>query len=133
MHGLEGREGLLFFRYPFTDPLPIDRYLLLGLEGEPLSHVDSTQGLLLLDSTWNYLPMMHKAVRATPSLQLRTLPAGWVTAYPRRQEGCADPLRGLATVEALVAAHVILGRSIEGLLDHYYWKEKFIYLNSNNF
>ena len=59
----------------------------------------------------------------------RSLPGHFVTAYPRKQEDCPDPERGLASVEALYIAHQILGHDTEGLLEHYHWKEKFLEKN----
>jgi len=60
----------------------------------------------------------------------RSLPPGFKTAYPRKQTGCPDPESGLASVEALYLAHKILNRATEGLLDHYYWEEKFLAINA---
>jgi pre-rRNA-processing protein TSR3 len=40
-----------------------------------------------------------------------------------------DPDNGLASVEALYLAHHILGRPVEGLLDHYHWAAEFLELN----
>jgi pre-rRNA-processing protein TSR3 len=56
----------------------------------------------------------------------RSLPSHYKTAYPRRQLDCPDPERGLASIEALYAAYSILGRSTDGLLDRYHWKEEFL-------
>jgi pre-rRNA-processing protein TSR3 len=56
----------------------------------------------------------------------RSLPADWKTAYPRRQTECPDPERGLSSVEALFLAHQILGRSTEGLLARYHWRDQFL-------
>ena len=51
------------------------------------------------------------------------------TAYPRSSKLFEDPDGGLATVEALYAAHRILGKDIHGLLDYYHWAEQFLLLN----
>jgi rRNA small subunit aminocarboxypropyltransferase len=61
--------------------------------------------------------------------QVRSLPAHFQTAYPRRQNDCSDPTRGLASVEALFIAYKILNRESQGLLDNYYWKDAFLKKN----
>jgi pre-rRNA-processing protein TSR3 len=61
--------------------------------------------------------------------QKRSLPPHFQTAYPRRQNDCPDPSRGLASVEALYLAYSLLGRTTEGLLNHFYWKEEFLKKN----
>ncbi|HVJ86682.1 MAG TPA: hypothetical protein VM452_13615, partial [Caulifigura sp.] len=53
----------------------------------------------------------------------------WETAYPRTSKLFEDPAAGLATIEALVAAYVQMGRGIEGLLDGYQWREEFLKRN----
>ncbi len=54
---------------------------------------------------------------------------GYGTAYPRRSKWYPDPAEGLASVEALYVAYRILGRPLEGLLEHYRWAEQFLKLN----
>ncbi|MCP4508319.1 MAG: hypothetical protein GY826_18250, partial [Fuerstiella sp.] len=39
------------------------------------------------------------------------------------------PIGGLATVEAVYAALRIMKRPIDGMLDHYYWRDTFLELN----
>ena len=72
---------------------------------------------------------MLRAAREGQPLTLRSLPTHLRTAYPRRQDDCFDPSRGLASVEALYAAYSIMGHPTEGLLDHYYWREAFFEYN----
>jgi pre-rRNA-processing protein TSR3 len=60
----------------------------------------------------------------------RSLPPSLRTAYPRRQTLCPDPARGLASVEALFAAYRILGRDVDGILDGYLWRERFLVTNA---
>lgn len=103
---------------------------MLDLDAPPLSAADSDKGLLILDGTWRYAEKMHNWVERQVILEKRSLPGNFKTAYPRRQEDCADPERGLASVEAFYLAYIILGRSTEGILDHYYWKEDFLKLNN---
>lgn len=129
LRGLETREDFQFFSYP--DPVLPDLtgYLLLSMEGKPLSTEDSAKGLLILDGTWRYAEKMFQNVPAIQALETRSLPAGFRTAYPRKQEDCAEPERGLASIEAIFLAYHLLGRSTEGLLDGYHWKTQFLEKN----
>lgn len=130
LHGLEEREDLHFLTYPI-DKIPfLDEGLLLDLEGPPLSSEDAGKQLFLIDGTWNYAAVMHRQIPHPEKWTRRSLPAEVRTAYPRKQTGCIDPDRGLASVEALFIAHYLLGYKTEGLLNHYYWREDFLKLNS---
>ncbi len=130
LRGLENRNDLRFVTYPLGQLPPLDRYLLLSLDGPPLTSQDSSAGLVLLDGTWRYAQVMFDQWGADLPIQTRCLPHSAVTAYPRVQTHCSDPLRGLASVEALFLAHLILRRETEGLLDHYYWKQDFLEANA---
>ena len=126
LRGLEGRSDIWFFTYP-KDPLPdLSGYLLLAVEAPPLSPEDAPFGLFLLDATWRYAARMHATL---PPMRQRSIPVGYLTAYPRRQSDCPRPEQGLASVEALFVAARLLGRDTSGFLDHYHWKEKFLLLN----
>jgi len=98
--------------------------VVLHLEGEPLSIEDQDKGLFLIDGTWRYSERMFDSL--SPPFEIRSLPSHYQTAYPRKQEDCIDPTRGLASVEALYIAYQILGRDPSGLLDHYHWKDQFL-------
>jgi len=63
------------------------------------------------------------------TLPVRSL-LDWQTAYPRVSKVYADPSAGLATIEALFAAHAQLGIITDTLLDHYRWKEEFLDRNA---
>ena len=127
LRGLETRPDLRFFTYPRQELPPLPGYILLALDAPLLSLEDAHRGLLLIDGTWRYAETMTRAVQQKQTeLQLRSLPSYLKTAYPRRQEDCADPERGLASVEALYAAYVLLGRDPAGLLEGYHWKDKFL-------
>jgi pre-rRNA-processing protein TSR3 len=128
LRDLETHPDLAFYTYP-NHPLPdLTGYLLLEVGAPPLTEADKGYGLLLIDATWKLAEPMRKSI-GQPILG-RSLPAGFKTAYPRKQTGCPDPESGLASVEALYLAHKILHRSTAGLLDHYYWKEKFLEINA---
>ncbi|MFV0339363.1 MAG: hypothetical protein ACK5MA_01855 [Parachlamydiaceae bacterium] len=130
LRGLESREDMQFISYPFESLPPLNNYLMLVVEGAPpLTIADKDRELLFLDSTWRYLPKMVKAVEASYLVEKRVLPGSFLTAYPRAQEDCINPAKGLSTVEALYIAYRILGRDTKGLLDHYHWRDSFIKLN----
>ena len=129
LRGLEIRSDLHFLTYP-KDSLPsLDHYIILSIDGPPLSKKDSQRGLLILDGTWRYAEKMMKFVESQVTLEKRSIPKEYQTAYPRRQEDCPDPTVGLASVEALYIAYHLLGHDTSGLLDNYHWKDEFLKKN----
>lgn len=112
---LKARPGLVFDATGF---------ILLTLDAPVLSPDDAGLPLLLLDSTWRLLPALRACLSGTPLP--RSLPASLSTAYPRVSKIATDPVRGLASVEALFAARLLQGRPTDGLLDHYHWREPFL-------
>jgi len=121
--GLETREGLSFYTYP-QNPLPnLSNCLVLKLGAPPLTSQDADKNLLLIDGTWRLAAIMEESL--PPNLEARSLPPGWKTAYPRRQTACSDPEAGLASIETLYVACLILNKPIDGLLDRYYWRDVF--------
>jgi pre-rRNA-processing protein TSR3 len=130
LRGLEGRKDCHFVTYPQGIMPETTGYLLLAIDGTPLQKSDQDKGLLLLDATWRYAFVMQRFVDRESKLEKRSIPPGFVTAYPRRQTDCPDPEAGLASIEALYIAYLLLGRSTDGLLDRYYWREQFLELNN---
>ena len=133
LRGLEKTPGFHFLTYP-TSCLPdLSDYVLLALDGEPLTSEDAQSGLFLLDATWRYAAKMHAFVlkQHGKSMKTRSIPSGYKTAYPRCQPDCPDPEAGLASIEALYVAYKITGRDTTGLLDNYYWTEQFLSLNKD--
>lgn len=129
LRGLETRADMHFYNYPLKRDLPdLSNYVVLALDAPLLSEEDADKGILLIDGTWRYAEKMFQALPAP--FEVRSLPAA-KTAYPRRQDDCSDPTRGLASCEALYLTYVILGRNPEGLLDHYHWKDDFLFGMSN--
>ena len=70
------------------------------------------------------LPQVEACVSGTPIC--RSLPKDIVTAYPRKTPDGSDPSNGLASVEALYMARLLMGDRDDTLLDDYYWKTKFL-------
>lgn len=127
LRGLEKREDFRFFTYP-QDSLPLmPSTILLKMGAPPLTREDRLLDLFLIDGTWQLAALMEKSI--PQGFVERSLPNHFRTAYPRRQTHCPDPETGLASIEALYIAFFILGRPLDGLLDHYYWKEAFLKLN----
>ncbi len=60
----------------------------------------------------------------------RSLPGGFVSAYPRRSRLFEDPRAGLASVEALFVASVVLGERRDELLDGYRFASAFTSANA---
>ncbi len=133
LRGLEPLEELHFLTYP-KDPLPdLSNYILLSFDGPPLSSADAHLGLFFVDATWRLAEKILSVHANDLPPITRSLPPSLITAYPRRQDDCDDPSRGLATVEALHAAHHITGRRADHLLEHYHWREKYLLQNRNNY
>ena len=122
---LRGRDGFVFWKYPRRGVESLEGYVRLGLGGPQLTPADGERGLLILDGTWRYAASMERDYAEVP---VRSLGA-WHTAYPRTSKLFEDPAAGLATIEALAAAYVQMGRGIEGLLDSYQWREEFLLRN----
>ncbi len=129
LKGLETRSDCLFFTYPQEELPDLSPYVLLSLDAPVLSDADLGKGIFLIDGTWRYAAQMQKPY----SLQRRSLPSHFQTAYPRRQPDCPEPSQGLASVEALFAAYAILRRDTNGILDHFHWREEFIQKNFRHF
>lgn len=80
----------------------------------------------MLDGTWRLAEKMEQEFSDVP---VRSL-AAWQTAYPRKSKLFEDPAAGLATIEALFAAHYQLGLDTSNLLEHYRWREEFLHSNA---
>lgn len=130
LRGLETREDLHFYTYPQDTLPPLLHTIVLAVDAPPLTKEDNQHHLLLIDGTWKHASVMFSRLPQTVPFAARSLPPELRTAYPRRQEDCIDPTKGLASVEALYAAYVVLGRDPSGLLDHYHWKSAFLEKNS---
>lgn len=120
LKGIESRTDMIFYTYPWKVPQPcLANYIVLALEAPPLTREDADKGIFLIDGTWRYAEKMLQTLKGP--FQRRSLPLK-STAYPRRQ----DDARGLASIEALYLAYLILDRDSKGLLDHYLWKDRFL-------
>lgn len=112
---LRARPGFRFDATGFT---------LLAVDAPALSVADAGRPLLLLDSTWRWLPQLMACVTGTPVL--RSIPGTVRTAYPRVSKVFEDPAAGLASIEALYLARKLLGDDDPSLLDGYHWKDAFL-------
>lgn len=122
---LEGRPEIDFYKACEGWHFDATGFTLLTL-GEPeLSVEDLGRPLLLLDSTWRLLPQLEACL--VGECVRRTLPIV-PSAYPRVSKIAEDPFAGLASVEALYLAKLLLGERDDSLLEKYYWRE--IFLNS---
>lgn len=122
---LRSRHDFLFVRFPEQVPVSLEGYVRLGMGGPELSASDADSGLLVLDGTWKLASKMEPFYADLP---VRSLPPV-VTAYPRVSQLYDDPGGGLATIEAVYAAFRMLQRPTDGLLDEYYWKDRFLAAN----
>lgn len=126
LSGLEGRSDFEFYTYPrCTLDKDLSGYIVLDVDGEPLSEKDANAGIILIDGTWKLAEKMVANIPQIQKLPKRSIPKEFVTAYPRRQEVES----GLASIEAIFVAYLACKRPIDGLLDHYYWKNDFLLKN----
>lgn len=129
LRGLENRIDCLFLKYPYDELPDLTETVILAIDAPLLTIADAPKGLLLIDATWRYAAKIIKSVPSKYQVNYRSLPAHYKTAYPRRQDDCPDPERGLSSIEALYLSYLILKRPTDGLLDNYYWKEQFFEIN----
>jgi pre-rRNA-processing protein TSR3 len=122
---LRGRPDLLFLNYPVRQRPALEGYVRLSAEGPPLTGADAAAGVLLLDGSWRWAASMTRDFQDVPPRSL----CGFRTAYPRASKQGTDPDNGLASVEALYVAYLLLGRPTAGLLDHYRWAAEFLRAN----
>jgi len=123
---LRGMTGVRFVEYHPERRLAAGERVLLHPEGELFSPADRGRDLLLIDCAWRRVPSLLRTVDGT--LHARRLPP-LVSAYPRRSKTFRDPELGLASVEALFAATLLLGAPRSELLDAYRWREAFLAAN----
>ena len=123
---LRGAPGVRFLEYHRERRFAVGRRILLSPEGSPLGPSDAGLDLLLIDCAWRRVPRLLAQVDG--ELVPRRVPP-LVTAYPRASRTFADPAAGLASVEALYAASVVLGEPHPEWLAGYRWREAFLAAN----
>ena len=121
---LHGRPEMTFHRCRPGFRFDATGYTLLAVDAPPLSAADAGRPLLLLDSTWRWLPQLVACLDGEPVR--RSIPGDVRTAYPRVSKVFDDPDAGLASIEALYLARRILGDDDATLLDGYHWKAEFL-------
>ncbi|MGC6424089.1 MAG: hypothetical protein ACON4O_03795 [Lentimonas sp.] len=120
---LEGREDISFFKARLGWSFDMTGFTVLALGAPEMSEADAGRPILLLDSTWRLLPQVEACLYGEGVY--RTLPAV-PTAYPRVSKIAEDPLGGLASVEALYLAKLLVGEQDDSLLNAYHWKKQFL-------
>ena len=121
---LHGRPEFTFLKATKGFRFDASGFLLLDVAAPALSMADQGSPILLLDSTWRYLPELQTCLAGNP--MRRSIPGNIDTAYPRKSRLFDDPKRGLASIEALYVAKRILGEDDPSLLDGYHWKDDFL-------
>lgn len=123
---LRGLPGVRFVVYERERRLAAGERILLHPEGAEFSPADRQRDLLLVDCAWRRVPELLRTVDG--ELHPRRLPV-LATAYPRKSKLFADPATGLASVEALYVATLLLGSPRPELLQHYRWRAEFLEAN----
>lgn len=124
LKSLRGREGFTFLKAKQNFQFDATGYIVLVLDAPVITLQDKNKPFLLLDCTWRYLPQLMNGLRGEPVY--RTLPDTIKTAYPRVSKIGENPLRGLASIEALYCALSLMGHDDPSLLDEYHWKDEFL-------
>lgn len=120
---LEGRSDFSFYRARPGWTFDVSDFTILALDAPEMSEADAGRPLLLLDSAWRLLPQVEACLVGQGVR--RTLPAV-ATAYPRISKIAKDPHGGLASVEALYLAKLMIGQRDDDLLQSYYWAPDFL-------
>jgi ribosome biogenesis protein Tsr3 len=123
---LRGHPRVAFRSYDPERRVDAAGHVLLHTDGEELTAADAGSPLLLLDCSWRRVEKLLATVDGAPLR--RRLPA-LATAYPRRSTTFEDPGSGLASIEALFAASVLLGAPDPALLAAYRWRDEFLARN----
>ena len=124
---LAGMDGVRFRRFDPESRIDAGGRILLDPEGAPFGPGDRGAGLFLIDCAWRRVPELAAVVDG--ELERRRLPE-LVTAYPRVSRIFEDPLAGLASVEALFVASLLVGEPRLELLDGYHWRHAFLEANA---
>ncbi|MGH7151452.1 MAG: hypothetical protein ACREIU_12180 [Planctomycetota bacterium] len=125
---LRGRPDVAFLEWRGTKVLDASGMTLLEVGAPPLSRSDAGRTVLLLDCSWKKVDRMKKCLRGEPLP--RSIPSGFATAYPRKSKTFEDPGAGLASVEALYVASVVLGEEDPSLLEGYPFGGGFLSANA---
>ena len=124
---LAGRDGVEFKVYHPDRRVDAGGRILLDPEGEPFTAADFGKPIFLIDCAWRRVPTLSRTVDG--EVIRRRLP-DLVTAYPRKSNFFEDPVRGLASIEALFAASLLVGCPDLELLRDYRWREEFLEKNA---
>lgn len=124
LRSLHDRPEMTFLRATKGFRFDATGFTVLAVDAPELTVADAERPLLLLDSTWRYLPRLESCLEGEPVR--RSIPRHVCTAYPRVSRVFEDPDAGLASVEALYVARRILGDDDPSLLDGYPWKREFL-------
>ncbi len=122
---LRNRTDVRLVQHPWETLPSLEGYVVLWPEGPELSADDAGKGLFLIDGSWRWATRLAIPFAQMPKRSLQ----GIRTSYPRSSKIFPDPEGGLATVEALYVAHLIMKKDITGLLDHYHWASQFLQAN----
>jgi pre-rRNA-processing protein TSR3 len=132
---LEGRSDFDVRRFERGKPIAaLGADVLLHIDGEPLDAMDlsAVKSLAFVDCHWRRCGGIVQQIDR-PLPRLARIPAGFKTAYPRRNKDDKDPPDGLATIEAVYIAAAFCGVRDDTLLARYHWGAEFLQLNAEVF
>ena len=127
---LAGHPSVRLFHYPHLEEFDPAGKWVLAVDGEPLDQALASgaapRGIVLVDTIWR---KADHALALLPPMPRRSIPSGWVTAYPRRSKLRPDPSGGLATIEAAFIVRLLTGLLDLTLLSGYRWADEFLARN----
>ncbi len=141
---LRDLPGFAFIRVsmpkPREEPLVLKGGIWLDVDAPILERADrkllgQDGRVIVLDASWQRVGPLERRIRIKSggSLNRRSLPSVLRTVYPRKSKVYDDPGAGLATVEAIFAATVLLGEPRPEVLEKYYWAQEFLDRNRTSF
>ena len=120
---LIGRPDISIVYRPDFDTTDFSGMTLLHPEGE-VRTIRSDERILLVDSNWTMAKRLYNRLATKYPTMKRVAFHNVESAYPWKGSTC--PSNSLASVEALYLASLLMGRSDESLLAHYYFREQFL-------
>lgn len=123
---LRGRPDILLIDSERLEASDLSGLTLLHPEGTPVTSLDESCPILLVDGNWGRARRIYNRIAARYPGMPRISLHGFKTAYPWKRN---SPGNTLSSVEALFITTLLSGRPDRSLLDTYYFRESFLVLN----
>lgn len=121
---LKGRPEFEFVDFKEFDSYDFSGLTMLHPEGEPIDKLGKETKLLIVDSNWTKARRKYTRLEKFNLKKIRI--DGFQTAYPWKKYA---PPNTLCSIEALFVARLLAGIYDPEIMNHYYYKDKFLELN----